>query len=139
MNIKKCLKILLCGLLFITAGICIGDKSDKVGFTDPSKPIVVKQTDPGFSIILQSNPTTGYSWFLKSYDTDLISPISRKFYPSTNKKLVGAPGYEKWNFRVKSSGFAVPQVTNIVLIYARPWEDQGAQATNFKVVITNDN
>lgn len=138
MSIKKCLKILLCGLLLLTAGICVGN--NKVNFTDPSKSIIVKKSNPVFSIVLQSNPTTGYSWFLKNYDKNLVSPISRKFTAPADKKIVGAPGYETWTFRIKKpSGFVVPQVTSIILIYARPWEDQGAQATNFKVVTTNDN
>src|SRR3990172_6384423 len=84
-----------------------------------------------FSIVLHSNPTTGYLWVLKNYDSNLISPVSRKFYPPVNKKLMGAPGYEKWTFRVKPSGFIVPQLTGITLIYLRPWDEQGAQVINF--------
>lgn len=139
MNIKKYVKILLWGVLLFNSGICIGD--GKINFTDPSKPIVVEKSNPKFSIILQSNPTSGYSWFLKNYNENLISLNGKKFTspPATKKKLAGAPGYETWNFSVKPSSFVVPQITNIVLIYARPWEDQGAQATNFRVVIKNDN
>lgn len=109
-----------------------------VVFTDPQKTILVKKSSPSFSVILQSNPTTGYSWSLKSYDNVLVHPISRKFYPSKSG-LVGAGGYEKWVFSVKPAGFVVPQTTSITLIYARPWDLQGAQATNFKVVTANDN
>jgi inhibitor of cysteine peptidase len=109
-----------------------------VVFTDPQKTIMVKSSSPTFSVILQSNPTTGYSWSLKSYDNVLIRPISKKFYPSKSG-LIGAGGYEKWIFAVKSAGFVVPQTTSITLIYARPWDLQGAQATNFKVVTANDN
>lgn len=129
-------KFLLIGFLLFSFGICVAAK--KSDTTDPQKPIVVKASDPNFVITLSSNPTTGYSWSLKSYDNDLIKPISRKYYPPQTK-LLGAGGYEKWFFAVKPAGFIVPQITNVTLIYSRPWELQGAQASNFKVVTTNDN
>lgn len=110
-----------------------------VDFTDLTKPITVDSSKPTFSIIIKSNPTSGYTWLLKHYDENLISPVSRKFYPLTDKKLVGAPGYEKWTFRVKSSGFVVPQTTNITLIYARSWDMQDAQPINLKVITKDDN
>jgi len=138
---KKYMKVLWFGLLLLTTGVCVGSEGNKnkVEFTDPLKSIIVEKSNPVFSIVIQSNPTTGYSWLLKSYDATLISPIGHKFYPPTNKKLMGAPGYEKWTFRVKSSGFVVPQTTSITLIYARSWEMQDIHPTNFKVVTINDN
>ena len=106
--------------------------------SDPQKPIVVQKRSPVFSLILQSNPTTGYSWALKSYDSEIIKPVGKKFY-SGKTTLVGAPGYEKWTFMLKPNGFVVPQTTNITLIYSRPWDLQGAQAVNFKLVTSNAN
>ncbi|EKE01223.1 MAG: hypothetical protein ACD_21C00189G0005 [uncultured bacterium] len=132
MSIKKYVKILWFGAALLISGVCVGDNTPD--FTDPLKSIMVKKSNPVFSIIIKSNPTTGYSWLLKSYDANLITPIGRKFYQPADRKLVGAPGYEKWTFRVKAAGFVVPQTTSIVLIYARPWDEQGAQATNFKVI-----
>lgn len=129
------LKFLLISFLLFTSVVYAA--AEKIDFTDPQKPIVVKSSNPSFTIILSSNPTTGYSWSLKTYDNDLIKPISRKYY-SLQIKMLGAGGYEKWVFTVKPAGFAVPQTTNITLIYSRPWELQGAQASNFKVVTTND-
>ena len=99
-----------------------------------SDPIVVVKAKPEFTIILQANPTTGYSWSLKNYDAHVLVPVERKVVPPVNKKLMGAPGYEEWTFKVKSDGFVVPQTTTIVLIYSRPWEETGAQASSFKVV-----
>lgn len=133
--IKNYVKVLSLGLLLIVVAVQAEDKT--IVFSDPAKTIMVKKSNPVFNIILQSNPTTGYSWSLKSYDSNLIVPVKHKFYPPENKKLVGAPGYERWTFRVKTEGFTVPQLTSITLIYLRPWEEQGAQAVNFKVV-TND-
>ena len=135
MNIKILWFVLL---IFITS-ICVGSDDSKIEYTNPEKTIVVERSKPTFSVIVQANPTTGYSWLLRSYDSNLIAPVSRKFYPPTDKKLVGAPGYEKWTFRVKSSGFVVPQTASITLLYARSWEMQDVHPTNFKVVTRNDN
>jgi inhibitor of cysteine peptidase len=112
---------------------------NKIVFTDPLKTIMVTRTNPQFDIILKSNPNTGYSWVLKSYDNNLIAPVRQRFYNSDNKLLIGASGYEKWTFRVKPTAFTVPHLTSINLIYVRPWDDQGAQVLNFKVVTTNAN
>lgn len=127
-------KILWLVLLAFITSIYAGNENSKIDFTDSAKAIIVERSKPTFSIILQSNPTTGYSWLLRSYDANLIAPVSRKYYPSTDKKLVGAPGYEKWTFRVKSLGFIVPQATSITLIYAHLWDGEAVQSINFRVV-----
>ncbi len=76
---------------------------------------------PVFVIQLKSNPTTGFLWFLREYDDHLITPIKHSFLPPS-KKLMGAPGFELWTFRMKSAGFTVPQQTTIRMVYARPWQ-----------------
>ena len=110
---------------------------EKINFTDSTKIIVVDESKPVFKVILQANPTTGYSWVLKNYDNNLLAPISRKFYLSNNKRLVGAPGREEWRFKVRPSGFVVPQISGITLVYLRPWDEQGAQVLTFKLVTSS--
>jgi len=112
--------------------ICSIARADN--FTDPTKPIMVGKASSLFTIKLKANPTTGFNWFLVSYDRNLIKPISRNYY-APNTKLVGAPGYEKWIFRVKPVGFIVPQITNIKLVYTRSWNLENYKPTIFKVVI----
>lgn len=110
---------------------------ENIAFSDPQKPIIVKKSQPLFSITLQSNPTTGFLWSLKNYDSAIIKPI-RKIYHPAKTTLIGRGGYEQWTFAVKPAGFVVPQTTNITLIYARYSELEGAQLSNFKVVTSND-
>lgn len=139
---KKKFRVICLSILFVVS-VCVGNNKNKqkVEFTDPLRPIMVTRAKPVFTITLKSNPTTGYSWLLRSYDANLITPISRKFFPPSNEKtfLAGAAGHEKWTFRVKPAGFVVPQTTGITLVYVRPWDDQSAQATNFRVVTGNVN
>lgn len=83
--------------------------------------IAVTPDQPTFVIKLKSNPTTGYSWFLREYDNTLVTPVKHDFIPP-GKALIGAPGYEVWTFKAKPAAFSVPQITNIRMIYARPWQ-----------------
>ena len=104
-----------------------------VNFSDPQKAIFVKKTAATVTITVKSNPTTGYSWFLKKYNHALIQPISRN-YVAPSQKLPGAGGYEVWTFKINSTAFDVPQWLAISLAYARPWSPQSAKVQTFTVV-----
>ena len=70
-----------------------------------------------FSITLESNPTTGYSWQLaQPLDEEMVKLVSSEYVPSRTD-LVGAGGEEKWTFLALNKG-----VVRIVLKYVRPWE-----------------
>lgn len=121
-------------------------KSEVPIISDQSKPIIVSESNPIFKIIVQSNPSTGYSWFLKGYNPNLITPLKKAFYspysPTQSKDtklLAGAPGYEEWSFKAKPESFMVPQLTSITLVYLRPWDEQSSQIVNFKVITQNVN
>jgi predicted secreted protein len=103
-------------------------------YTENKTAIIVLADHPQFTIKLQSNKTTGYSWFLRSYDMNLLQPIKHVYEAATDKKLMGAPGYEIWTFRVKPAGLTVPMQTFIRFVYARPWEsDQQGKQVVFSV------
>lgn len=106
-------------------------------FTSHKKPIIVSQQNPTFTITQQSNPTTGFSWKLISYDKNLMTFVSHKYVPPENKKLMGAPGYEVWTFTaVKPTvPYAVNQVGHIRMEYARPWTQQQVTKRNFVVIV----
>lgn len=89
-------------------------------YTDDHHGIIVTADKPQFTIKLQSNPTTGYSWFLRKYDANLITPLSHAFHAPA-RQLVGAPGFEVWKFRAKPAAFIVPQRTALYFVYTRPW------------------
>jgi inhibitor of cysteine peptidase len=96
--------------------------------------VMISSAKNEFIIKLKSNPTTGYSWFLREYNPNLIEAVKHKFEATMDKKLMGAPGYELWTFRSKPAAFIVPQQTTIRFVYARPWEsaDNSTQVV-FKV------
>lgn len=107
-------------------------------FNSPKNAIVVTQKEPVFTITLQSNPTTGFSWNLISYDKNLVELLNHKYVAPENKKLMGAPGYEIWVFKAKKATYAVNQVGHVVMSYARPWTKEGATKESFMIIVKKD-
>ena len=104
--------------------------------------VTVTKQKPTFTITLQSNPTTGYSWFLLKCNDHLIKPVSQEFMAdkvALKKGIMGAPGLSVWTFRVPSTAFSVPRVTSLKWVYMRPWEGlvKGQEKTAYTVVISN--
>lgn len=95
----------------------------------PCKPLnyTLTKNNPMLTFQLPSNPTTGYSWFLTSYNKNLLTLIKHQYFPisagkTCAKPLIGAGGYEVWQFKATKNALKAPQITYIKLIYARPWE-----------------
>lgn len=121
---------LFCGFLCGSVQAADAPKS----YNNPDKSITVSAQEPEFTIRLASNPTTGYSWFIKRYPKTLLELKSHRFIPPT-QQIVGAGGTEIWVFKAKSDAFTAPQIMKIKLIYARPWEvKEDSKETEFTIV-----
>jgi predicted secreted protein len=85
-------------------------------FSDPAVPVTVK---PGkeFSLVLDSNRTTGYGWSLDGSVDKSVVKLMGSDYRQPSTKLAGAGGSEIFKFRAVGKGKAV-----VFLRYARPWE-----------------
>lgn len=105
----------------------LAQTNDTNVYTEDKPNIAVDAQHTEFVIKLKSNPTTGYSWFLREYNHNLISP-EKHSYQASNTKLIGASGYELWTFRVKPTAFVVPHQMVLRFVYARPWK--GAENSN---------
>jgi inhibitor of cysteine peptidase len=105
-------------------------------YTVDKQHIMVSANQPEFILKLKSNPTTGYSWFLREYDSAIITPVKHEFLPPT-QMLIGASGFELWTFKVKAAGFTVPQQTTIRMIYARPWQANDGATQSIFIVSTS--
>lgn len=112
-------------------------KDNQSSYTEDKLNIAISPKQPEFTLRLKSNPTTGFSWFLREYDTNLITPIKHSFEKPT-KTLMGAPGYELWTFKVKPAGFVMPQQTAIRLTYARPWESSDSATQIVYYIFTRE-
>lgn len=126
------IKIVISVLIAILIGVT-GLAQAETEYTGQKLNVVVTQDQPEFTIKLKSNQTTGYSWFLREYNTDLVLPIKHHFEKADTTN-VGAGGLEIWTFRVKRLGFSVPQQTVLRFVYARPWQGaEGATSLVFRV------
>jgi inhibitor of cysteine peptidase len=138
MRIKSLTGWVLTALLF----------SSSLAFAQKAKPVVdeapiymqdktafiIASNKPVFVIKLKSNPTTGYSWFLRESNPALFEAVKHQYEVPQDKKLMGASGYELWTFRAKPAAFVVPQQTAIRFVYTRPWEtSENATQLVFKV------
>ena len=88
-------------------------------FADESKiPKVIKaQAGHNVTIVLKSNPTTGYQWQVaKPLDESILKLISSE-YLADKAELVGSGGKQVWRFKALKPG-----ETSIFFKYVRPWE-----------------
>ena len=85
-----------------------------------------------FSITLDSNPTTGYSWDLATPLDPNVVDLLQHTYQRSGGSRPGAGGTEIWTFDPLCAGF-----TTIVLRYRRPWEpnDPNDRQTAYDIFI----
>lgn len=106
--------------------------ADPVYYSEDKPNITVTKDQPQFTIRLKSNPTTGFNWYLREYNSRLIAPVKHSF-EAPKQQLVGAPGYEFWTFKVKPDGFVVPQQMTVKMVYARPFSTDGGTQVMFRI------
>ncbi len=87
-------------------------------FSDPSIPIEV-HTGDRFTIELDSNITTGYSWVFGSAVNENILRLVNSDYIPPKSGLTGAGGVQIWVFEALQPG-----TTSITLKYERSWETE---------------
>lgn len=127
------------------------DSNDGTGTSDPQtsdgadeevKAAVISEKDDGktvnvqlgrsFSILLQSNASTGYLWSVKSVDKTLGQPKETTIPGDVNKP--GSPGAQKFTWKTKSPLNLVGQ-HQISLEYQRPWAENSPPAKTFSVTV----
>lgn len=71
-------------------------------------------------IELESNPTTGYSWYpSEPIEKSHVISLVKSGYQPTKTGLVGSGGKQFWIIQGKKRG-----TTDLILHYKRPWENQ---------------
>jgi len=83
-----------------------------------------------FTIDLDSNPSTGFSWQLVDISEKNILEIVKKEYVNAGSITVGTPGAERWSFKTVNTGKTV-----LTFEYRRPWEDEQAQKIETYTII----
>lgn len=80
------------------------------------------------TIVLEGNPSTGYTWEAKDLDASMFQQVGETEFKSGNPGLVGAGGTLTLTFKALKSGSAT-----LTLVYHRPWET-GVEPQNIFVV-----
>ncbi len=80
-----------------------------------------------FSILFDSNPSTGYSW-VPLFDKSFLKLRDRSF--KRNGKKFGSPSKEVFKFYPIKCGN-----TTLTMIYKRAWEENEIQKVNFEIRI----
>ena len=109
-SIKKLTNLILILLVSFLVSSCFAE--------EPKKARVI-EVKPGeeFTIMLESNQTTGYSWqFAKPLDKSLLELIITG-HSLDRPNLVGSPGKQMWTIKALKPG-----KTDIFFKYVRPWE-----------------
>jgi inhibitor of cysteine peptidase len=131
MKLKLCLLSLLCAFSVSSWGAAPTTTPPTV-FTADKPNITVSAAQPTFSLKLKANPTTGFLWFLRDYDASLVTPVSHQ-YEKPDSKLMGAPGYDIWTFKMKPAAFIVPRQTTLRMIYTRPFSNENPTPVLFSI------
>lgn len=94
--------------------------------SDSGKTIMVKAGDT-FTVKLDENPTTGYSWNLTA-DSGL--QVKGDQYAPNSTSLMGSGGYHTWTIKAIKAG-----TYKVTGIYKRPWESTSGQEKTFSLTV----
>ena len=85
-----------------------------------------------FNIVLEGNPTTGYSWSMQNVEalkiSNIIQPLNLNEYNNSDDYIQDAhePGLcgvgGKWVFKFKVNNAAGKELPKLLFEYKRPWE-----------------
>ncbi len=117
-------------LAVVVLGAC-GSDSDGVDdgatvFTDDGTHFVLEPGDQ-FTIVLESNATTGYGWELSEVPPREVVVLVDDVYVAPDTDLVGAPGYQELTFEAVGDGSTFLQLWYVRAFDDPPDPDQRAQ------------
>jgi predicted secreted protein len=100
---KRILYVLFVLVFLLSA--CSGGKAD-LKPTDPETAIQA-QAGREFTIVLESNPTTGYHWdIVGELDGAVVEFVSQEYQSTSAPGLVGGGGLDVWTFKAVGAGEA---------------------------------
>jgi uncharacterized protein YggE/predicted secreted protein len=99
----------------------------------PANTTVHASANEEFQITLDSNPSTGYQWQVRSIDETVARLVNDEYIPPASG-LVGASGEQVFTFEALEEG-----KTTIKLEYVRPWEPESPASVYSVDVIVSAN
>ncbi|MGB0065212.1 MAG: protease inhibitor I42 family protein [Terracidiphilus sp.] len=123
-------RLLLASLVLLAIGPAMARAATKV-VTDSDKgaTVAIKMGDV-LDVRLNSNPTTGYAWYLQKQSTPLLKLTSQTQTQSTEPG-VGRPIVQVFEFAPKATGTGV-----LLLHYVRSWLNPDPNEEQFSLHVT---
>lgn len=115
------------------AGPVMSAGSRSLMFQDPGVPIKVRPGEE-FSIVLVSNPTTGFLWEMALPAKQRTVKFLGSEYIAPQEKMMGAPGEEIYKFKAMTQG-----ETKADFVYKRPWETVTAPTRKIFTILVQKN
>ena len=112
--------------------LCITTVSART-FKTPVKPIALKKGESEFTIVLNSNPSTGFAWYFSPNLDDILTLKSHKYSREASAKP-GSPGEESWTFKVATDRLKAPLIFNLSFVYIRAWEPDKPESAQIVVL-----
>jgi inhibitor of cysteine peptidase len=121
--------ILFLAIVASVFGGCLQQTPQIKEYTSPTQSIEVEARGQ-FTIVLESNPTTGYKWE-PGFDSSLLK-VTKSDYKQSDAKagMVGVGGKEYFTFEAMKKGD-----TKITMAYKRSWEPGSAEQMVFSVSV----
>ncbi|MCF7973263.1 MAG: protease inhibitor I42 family protein [Phycisphaerae bacterium] len=95
-----------------------------------SERIEVKVGDE-FTVSLDSNPTTGFSWLFLGALPQWLEQTDYQYRPSAHDPgIVGSGGVEEWTYKANAAG-----ITTLLYAYCQPWASDVPPAKTHSVLV----
>ena len=122
--------LILASAIMLALTLVTGCGGDTETYSDAEQAIDIG-VNQEFTIALNSNPTTGYSW-QESYDESVLELVEKSYRPGAKAEpeVVGAGGTEYFQFKALQPG-----ETELVMTYKRVWEEEYLEQLAFTVNI----
>ncbi len=118
--------MVLCAVLAASAGC---DRAVRVGDDDNGGSVTLAAGET-LELVLESNPTTGYSWRVLDVPVCLEQQGDAEYDSDAPPGMMGAGGEETWLFTVVEPGEGT-----LALEYIRPWEEESEPAGTFEIEV----
>lgn len=127
---KRKISLLLMLTLLLLGVISCTPQPLTLDASDAGTAIVIAPGDQ-FHIVLDGNPSTGYSWMVLDIDGQVLSQVGDAEFDSAAPNLVGAGGTLRLTFEGVDQGS-----TLLVLGYLRSWETDVPPLETYRVNVT---
>lgn len=116
-------------VLVVSASACSSGANGRTLTAENAGQTITLNVGDTFSVELEGNPSTGYTWEVAEMDTAVLKQVGETEFV-TESDLVGASGVLKIRFEAIGRG-----ETSLNLVYHRPWEEDVPPEEIFEVSV----